>query len=264
VTGERKGVRMARAARSRARRALDRREWDRHLRATFTERLELKVTAIVLAIVLWFMVSARETTEEIVGVRFAPQLDSSLTLREPPRPVSALVIGRRGELMKLVANAPVIRRPIDDEVPDTLSLDLRPADVELPPNVDARVRDVQPRRITLVFQSDLARLVPVRPPTDLPPDAFGRGGTIRFDPESVRVAGPRRAVARIAAVYPMRSKLPARDSGTYLVPLDTTELGVRVRPARVMAIVAPAANGVAASGGARDDTTRAGADPGRP
>src|SRR5918997_5426342 len=156
-----------------------RRAWDRRLRATFTERLELKVTALVLAIVLWFMVSARETTEEIVGVRFAPQLDSSLALQEAPRPISALVIGRRGELLKLVANAPIIRRPIDDEVPDTVSLELRPGDVELPPNVDARVRDVQPRRITLFFQSDLTRLVPVRVPAELGPDASGRGATMR-------------------------------------------------------------------------------------
>ncbi len=238
-----------------------RRDWDHRLRATFTERLELKVTAIVLAIVLWFMISARETTEEIGGVRFTPQLDSSLALREPPRAVSAHVIGRRGELMKLVANAPIIRRPIDDEVPDTLSLDLRPGDVELPPNVDARVRDVQPRRITLYFQSDLTRLVPVRPPPDSPLDA---GATMRFEPESVRVAGPRRSVARIAAVHPVRHTMPAGDSGTFLVSLDTTALGVRVRPSRVMAIVSPAANGTAASGGARADSARLGADSGRP
>src|SRR3712207_5441387 len=199
-----------------------RRAWDQHLRATFTERLELKVTAVVLAVVLWFMVSARETTEEIVGVRFAPLLDSSLALRDVPRPVSALVIGRRGELMKLVGNAPIIRRPIDDEVPDTLSLDLRPSDVELPPNVDARVRDVQPRRLTLYFQSDITRLVPVRPPPDAPTD--GRT-TMRFEPESVRVAGPRRSVARIAAVHPARHTMPAGDSGTFLVSLDTGTLG---------------------------------------
>ena len=228
--------------------------WDRRLRATFTERLELKLTALVLAIVLWFMVSARETTEEIVGVRFAPQLDSSLALREAPRAVSALVIGRRGELMKLVANAPIIRRPIDDEVPDTVALELRPGDVELPPNVDARVRDVQPRRITLYFQSDLTRLVPVRPPTGPSGDVAARGATVRFEPESVRVTGPRRAVARIAAVHPMRNAFPSRDSGTYLIPLDTGSLGVRVRPARVMAIVSPPANGVAPTGGTRGDS----------
>jgi len=226
--------------------------WDRRLRGTFTERLELKVTALVLAIVLWFMVSARETTEEIVGVRFAPQLDSSLTLREPPRAVSALVIGRRGELMKLVANAPIIRRPIDDEVPDTVALELRPNDVELPPNVDARVRDVQPRRLTLYFQSDLTRLVPVRTPADASADGAARGVTVRFEPESVRVSGPRRAVARIAAVHPARLGFMGRDSGTYLIALDTTDLGVRVRPARVMAIVTPATNDGAA-GGARAD-----------
>jgi hypothetical protein len=238
--------------------------WDRRLRATFTERLELKVTALVLAIVLWFMVSARETTEEIVGVRFAPQLDSSLALREPPRSVSALVIGRRGELMKLVATAPVIRRPIDDEVPDTVTLELRPSDVELPPNVDARVSDVQPRRITLYFLSDLTRLVPVRPPADAPADVGGRAVTMRFEPESVRVTGPRRAVARIAAVHPVRSALPARDSGTYLIPLDTTDLGVRVRPARVMAILGAPANGVTTSGGALADSVAPKVDPGRP
>jgi hypothetical protein len=241
-----------------------RRAWDRRLRATFTERLELKGTAIVLAVVLWFMVSARETTEEIVGVRFAPQLDSSLALREPPRGVSALVIGRRGELMKLMANAPIIRRPIDDEVPDTLSLDLRPGDVELPPNVDARVSDVQPRRITLYFQSDLTRLVPVRPSTETPGDGPARGATVRFEPESVRVAGPRRAVARIAAVHPVRNAVPGRDSGTFLVTLDTAELGVRVRPARVMAIVSPATNGVSSAAGTLPDTPRPRADAGRP
>jgi hypothetical protein len=238
--------------------------WDRRLRATFTERLELKITALLLAVVLWFMVSARETTEEIVGVRFAPQLDSSLAFREPPRAVSALVIGRRSELLKLVANAPVIRRPIDDEVPDTLSIDLRPSDVELPPNVDARVRDVQPRRITLYFLSDLSRVVPVRPAPETAADGSGRGVGVRFEPESVRVAGPRRAVARIAAIHPVRNALPARDSGTYLVTLDTAELGVRVRPPRVMAILSPAANGNAVGGGPRADTGRVGAGPGRP
>jgi hypothetical protein len=239
--------------------------WNRRLRSMFTERLELKVTALVLAVVLWFMVSARETTEEIVSVRFAPQLDSSLVLREAPRTVSALVIGRRGELMKLVANAPIIRRPIDDEVPDTLSLELRPGDVELPPNVDARVSDVQPRRIMLHFQSDLTRMVPVRPPVNASADAAARGLTVRFEPESVRVTGPRRAVARIAAVHPARLAIPARDSGTYLVPLDTTDLGVNVRPARVMAIVSPPADGVAATGGARADGGAAsGPDSARP
>jgi hypothetical protein len=214
--------------------------------------------------VLWFMVSARETAEEIVGVRFAPQLDSSLTLLEAPRPVSALVIGRRGELMKLVANAPIIRRPIDDEVPDTVAIELRPGDVELPPNVDARVRDVQPRRITLYFASDLTRLVPVRPPADVALDGGARGVSVRFEPESVRVTGPRRAVARIVAIYPTRRALPARDSGTYLVPLDTNSLGVRVRPARVMAILSPTANSVAPSGAARADGATARPDVARP
>jgi hypothetical protein len=238
--------------------------WSRQLRPALTERLELKTTALLLAIVLWFMVSARETTEEIVGVRFAPQLDSSLVLRDAPRAVSALVIGRRGELLKLLSNAPVIRRPIDDEVPDTLPLELRPADVELPPNVDARVRDVQPRRITLYFQSDLTRLVPVRLPTE-GADGAARTAMVRFEPESVRVTGPRRAIARLAAVHPKPDAIPARDSGTFLVPLDTGSIGVRVRPSRVMVVVSPPpANGPAQNGGARADSAARRADAGPP
>jgi hypothetical protein len=144
-----------------------------------------------------------------------------------------------------------------------VALELRPGDVELPPNVDARVRDVQPRRITLYFQSDLTRLVPVRP-ADASGDAAARGTNVRFEPESVRVTGPRRAVARIAAVHPMRQAFPSRDSGTYLVPLDTSSLGVRVRPARVMAIVSTPANGIAPTGGTRGDSAGLRPDSGRP
>jgi hypothetical protein len=249
-------LRQTQAARGRA-------LWHRRVRAALTERLELKATALLLAVVLWFMVSARETAEEIVGVRFAPQLDSSLVLREPPRPVSALVIGRRGELLELLSTAPTIRRPIDDEVPDTLTLELRPGDVELPPNVEARVSDVQPRRLTLYFQSDLTRSVPVRASPDVPADGSGR--LVRFEPESVRVSGPRRAVARVAAVYAAKDAIPPADSGTFLVTLDTTDLGVLVRPARVMAIVhVPLLSGTPANGLPRADTTRAGARPRRP
>jgi hypothetical protein len=119
---------------------------------------------------------------------------------------------------------------------------------------------VQPRRLTLYFQSDLTRLVPVRPPPDVPLDA----GTVRFEPESVRIAGPRRSVVRIAAVHPMRRAMPVADSGTFLVPLDTGELGVRVRPSRVMTIVSPPANGVSPSGGTRADSARAGTAIARP
>jgi hypothetical protein len=81
------------------------------------------------------------------------------------------------------------------------------------------------------------------------------GATIRFEPESVRVTGPRRAVARLAAVHPARQAFAARDSGTFLVVLDTADLGVQVRPARVLAIVSPPASTIVApTGGARADS----------
>jgi hypothetical protein len=55
--------------------------WRRQLTAVFTEHLALKASAVLVAVVLWFVVAAREPTEELVSVRFAPQLDSALVIR---------------------------------------------------------------------------------------------------------------------------------------------------------------------------------------
>ena len=91
--------------------------WRRHLTAAFTEHLALKASAVLVAVVLWFVVAAREPTEELVNVRFAPQLDSALVLRDPNPVIRALVIGRANEILKL-SNAPlVIRRPITSDAP---------------------------------------------------------------------------------------------------------------------------------------------------
>ena len=75
--------------------------WRRRITAAFTERLALKSAAVLLAVVLWFIVAAREPTEEVVSVRFAPKLDSALVLRDPEPIIRALVIGRANEILKL-------------------------------------------------------------------------------------------------------------------------------------------------------------------
>lgn len=210
----------------------------RRLIASFTERLQLKGAALFLALVLWFIVSATEPSEQLVPVRFNPLLDSTLTLMEAPPPVQALVIGRTRELLKLYAAPPTLRRLVDADVPDTVTIELRPTDVDLPAGVQAIVRDVQPRSITLRFATAASRTVPVRSALSVIPDTGVRiTGAVRFEPDSVRITGNRRVIATITAVSTLASQLRIRDSTPLLVGLDTAGMGVLVRPGQVRVLV---------------------------
>ncbi|HWE40881.1 MAG TPA: hypothetical protein VG432_00115 [Gemmatimonadaceae bacterium] len=123
--------------------------WRDALRSAFAERLALKAAAIFFALVLWMVVSAEEPTDEVVPIRFAPVVDSGVVIVGPLPTVRALVLGRGRELLKLYTAAPVIVRHIQGNGAETVSLELGPADVDLPAGVNAVVRDVRPRHVTL-------------------------------------------------------------------------------------------------------------------
>jgi YbbR domain-containing protein len=209
----------------------------RRLRAAFTVRLGLKATAVFIAVVLWFVINAKEPQLQLVPVRFTPVLDSSLVLRDPVPPLQAIVAGSPKELIKLTSNVPRIHRQITADSPDTLVIDLRPDDVTLPDGVDAVVRDVQPRSVTLRFESMSSRKVPVRSAVDVA--TVGNPGPVvlRFDPESVQVTGPRHILASISSVRTVRTIISFPDSLPHLIDIDTVGLNpaVRVRPAQVKA-----------------------------
>lgn len=210
----------------------------------FTDRLPLKGAAVLLAIVLWFVVNAKEPQVELVPVRFTPVLDSSLALRDPLPPVQALVAGSPTELIKLTANEPTIRRQITSDAPDTVVIDLRPDDVTLPEGVDAVVREIRPQSLTLRFETTWTRKAPVRSAIEVA-DNMGTPLTTRFDPESVQVTGPRRLVLRIPSVRTVKTIIQFPDSLPHLVDIDTTGFGagVRVRPSQVKVLITPVPNG---------------------
>ena len=123
--------------------------WEAALRTAFVERLALKGAAIFFALVLWMVVSAEEPTDEVIPIRFAPVVDSGVVIIGPLPTVRALVLGRGRELLKLYTAPPVIVRHIQGSESETVSLELGPADVDLPAGVSAVVRDVRPRHVTL-------------------------------------------------------------------------------------------------------------------
>lgn len=223
--------------------------WRRRLAEAFTQRLALKGTALLLAIVLWFIVTAKEPNQDLVEVQFAPQLDSSLVLKDPPPPIHALVVGTPQELLKLFAHPLVIRRQIAANSPDTVVVDLSTSDVELPPGIDAFVRAVQPRSVTLRFESTSSRVVPVRSAVEVVSDTLHPSPpvAVRLEPDRVEVSGPRQRVLSLEYVVTARVAIPATDSLPHLVDIDTTRLGLRVKPSQVKVHLVPVAPATASA-----------------
>jgi len=210
--------------------------WRRRIVAMFTERLLLKAAAVFLAVVLWFVINAKEPTRELVRVRFIPVLDSSLVIRDTIEDIQATVVGSTEDLVKLLSHPPIIRRQITSETPDTLVVDLRPQDVTLPAEVDGEVdvRDVYPASITLRFEPTWTRSVPVRSAVGVRYPAGQVAPLVRLDPASVQITGPRLSVLKLPFVTTVQTLITAPDSLPHLVDIDTAALrGVRVRPTQV-------------------------------
>ena len=208
---------------------------EQRLAVMVTSRLPLKLAAVFFALVLWLAVSAEEPTEEWVDVRVALVHDSSVTVVDSVPPVQALVVGRGRDLLKLYTTLPVLRRVIDADTATRITLSLRPGDVDLPSNVDARVRDVRPSAMSVRVRITESRRVPVRSAVEISADSGLRiVGSPNVEPESVEVRGPRDAVRKLNAVYTERRQLEAHDTVTdVMVPIDTAGLRMRVTPPQV-------------------------------
>jgi hypothetical protein len=199
-----------------------------------SNRIAFKLAAIFFSLVLWLVVSVEEPSEELVPVRLELITDPHVSLRGEPEPVRALVVGRGRELIKLFASPPVVRRVISADVPQRYTLELRPTDVDLPSGVDARVREVLPRSIVLVFDITAERTVPVRSELRLrAADGWRVAGQPRFEPDSVRVTGPRAAVDSVESVPTEALDLVVNETTRPVVALDTSGVAVHITPERV-------------------------------
>src|SRR5690348_16085344 len=196
---------------------------EQRLASMATARMPLKLAAVFFALVLWLAVSAEEPTEEWVDVRVALVHDSSITLVDSLPPVQALVVGRGRDLLKLYTTLPVLRRVIDADTSTRITLSLRPGDVDLPSNVDARVRDVRPSAMSLRVRITESRRVPIRSAIELAPDSGLRVvGPPNVEPDSVEVRGPREAVRKLGAVYTERRQIEVHDTNRKSTRLNSS------------------------------------------
>ena len=214
----------------------------RWLKAALMERLGYKAAALFFAVVLWLVVSAEEPSEEVVPVRLEASFDTTRVLTSTRPELRALVAGRARDLIKLYEKPPVVRRAVTDDAPDSVAVDLKPADVYIPPDVDAVVRDIQPRTLVLVFDVTSTRRVPVANKVRVA--IADRGGMTatrltRVVPDSVTITGPRRVVNTVRFVSTVDQTVTVHDTGDFMIPLDVKRLaaGVRVQPTEVRLVV---------------------------
>ena len=174
----------------------------KRLRSAATERLGYKAAALFFALVLWLVVSTEEPAEQLVPVRLTLELDSTIELRGDRPQVRALMAGRGRALLTLFDSPPIVRRAFGPGTPDSVRIAVQPADIELPPGIEATVRDVQPRTVLLRFR----RAAPASP--TVAADALPAGDSLSVaDPDTVPMdttagRGDTGSVAPGAAIAP--------------------------------------------------------------
>ncbi len=211
----------------------------------FSVNWALKLTALVLAFLLWSVVKSEEpdrTTIENVPVRVESR-DANWVMTAPPVPqsVSIVVSGPARELARLVLfNRPDILVPIEDVRDSAEVVVLRNAWVRMFGRTDnTRVEDVRPAAVQLTFDRLSTRLVPVG--IELrgsPVPGFAMSAPVYIEPSAVRVSGPSRRVVALDSI-----RLPPLDlsgfaaTDTVSMTVDTTGLGVLIAPSQVQVIL---------------------------
>jgi YbbR domain-containing protein len=210
----------------------------------FTVNWALKLTALVLAFLLWSVVKAEEPdrwTIDDVPVR-VDNRDGVWIMTAPPTPqtVSITVTGPSRELLRLAFERPELLVPIEDVQDSIEVVPLRTLWVRIYGRTDnTRVDIVRPDAVTLRFERLQTKLIPLSVAlVGSPVPGFEVSGPVQIEPSHVRVSG---ASSRVNALD--RLRLPALDlsgritTDTLMVTVDTTGLGVLVAPARVQVIV---------------------------
>jgi hypothetical protein len=205
------------------------------------DNLGLKLLALGLAVVLWFVVLGEQRTERVVSAR--------VEFRDVPR---GLVVASRtdgGILLKLQGPKRVLADLELDEVIVSLGardlregqalLPLSPSEIRgLPRGVE--VVEVSPRSLRLRLEARLERVVEVAPRIEGTPGLVRRAVA---EPRTVRVEGPRTEVRALARAFTLPVNVDGRTEGfaarTALEPADGQVRFVDEAPIRVSVDIGP-------------------------
>jgi hypothetical protein len=207
-----------------------------NLRRALTADLPLKATSLGLSLFLWLLAAGEEPASTLVPVDLTVQPPPGRTVLRTGGPVQALVSGPRRELLRLSASPMRIARVLPDTtIADEVRVEVGPGDLELPRGADLHIQDVEPRSVAVQLDSTFQRVVPVRAVVRLPPETGQVLSAIAVVPGTVRLLGPRDAVANIDSVLTVPLEMERADGPVEeTLALETAGFGrVRAVPSQV-------------------------------
>lgn len=209
-------------------------------RAALIDNWPYKVAAFVLALLLWFNVSANQDRME-QGVTTALQFEfpeDGWVPVDVPAEVRTTFRGRLGDILTLPGDV-VIRYAFDEIGDSVVTVDLDPSMVQYDRRLNVQPVSVRPSEIELRFQPLEERRVPVTIDVSATAaDGFTLVGRPIVEPESVTVRGARNEVQTVSHVETEPVTLEGLGASTtrQLPVLTPSELRtLEVQPEQVLA-----------------------------
>jgi YbbR domain-containing protein len=198
----------------------------------------LKVVSVVLAVLLWLIVSSQRAAVER-GLRIPLELQNlpdNLEMVEPPQEsVDVRVRGNADTLGRLVPGDLVATVDLSNAQPGRRLFRLSPERVKAPFAV--AVTQITPSSVPIRFESSASRIVPVQPSIDgVPADGF-IVGKVSADPVSVEVVGPESVLRKVteAITEPIWVGSARADLRANAI-VGVAEQGARLRTARTAVV----------------------------
>src|SRR6476659_499527 len=162
--------------------------------------LGLKVLSVVLALLLWMIVSGEEMVERGLRVPLElQQVPAGLELLgEVPATVDVRVRGASGTLKRVAAGDVIALLDLRGARPGRRLFPLTPDQMRVPFGVE--VVQVTPSAIAVAFERSASRQVPVVPAVDGCPAPVYIVGAKTADPKNVEVVGPESVVRGVTEV----------------------------------------------------------------
>lgn len=205
--------------------------------------LGLKAAAVVLALLLWMLVSGEQTVERVLRVplEFSGVPASLELVGEPPEAAEVRVRGSSGTLGRIATGELAAVLDVGAARPGLRLFHLTTADVRAPFGVE--VVQVNPATLSLTFEESSMGTVAVAARVDGEPAAGFAIGGVLVEPALVPVTGPAGALANLSeAATEAVSVAGATETVIETVTVGVADPSVRVldQTVRVTVFITPA------------------------
>jgi len=196
----------------------------------------LKVAAVGLGLLLWFIVSGQQVDRSVsVPVMYLHIPPGLQITGRPLQEVNVHIRGGYSQISQLGRNDVAVMADLIDAKAGTMVLPLSPNQVSAPLGVEAT--QVDPGSLTVTLEEASVKLVPIRPTIHGEPAPGYLIGAVTIEPPTAFVVGPTSHLSAIASVTtePVSVEGATRDvTQTVTIGVADPELRLRdVRPARV-------------------------------